>query len=732
MEKEKIENDKSVGLLKVQPFEIEPDGGLIEKEFKEKEINDIKFPTFDIPGLEEQLKAEITYESLIFDLKSCDEGLSFFCDKYDNLILQHKNSKFIKAKLKEHNMNHISYKIFALIIKRQIFLLYCLLGKKFNKGENGIDKLFSETFLNVDEDILAKDFLDKNCDYFTVDCSTPDDCESEARLQVIQLIQNLIKNERSLIDFETKINSNFLPSISTLGVSFKFIKTMIDQVSIQIQELTSMTDDKLLTEEILILFFNNCNKLEILSNFFILSYKIPHDDMFNIPENSETWHKIKKHFERRVVFSRYVIKKKLQHVFNMVILGNASLSKGFDAFKSNYLQIIGSGWYFAYFFFNKKQASIQSLKFSINPNFEVANKIWNMLDAGGVREILKLTMPSVKFSHKWYLKRTEPEINLEIIKSLIYKIETDSLDLKKEENFDEVDSDFTNFKSKVKPDKYLAEKFYKQRIKSQNNLLIDKPFSQTDLNELISRQLEENRISEYVKVRIINYKEFNIPTNKSMWSYFSCCQVEKNHYNSIIIHIHGGGFIAMSASSHENYTRKWTNQLEIPVFSIDYRLAPENPYPKALDDVYQAYMWIINYAEDVLKIKLENIFLVGDSAGGNLVLSLTYLLIILEKRLPTALILAYPAMRISLTSMSCSMLNVLNDIILPYHLLKYCLESYRREYLVEDDPFVSPLLMNPKVMAHLPPVRIICGSSDPLRDDALVFLNKLMYKMIIF
>jgi len=98
----------------------------------------------------------------------------------------------------------------------------------------------------------------------------------------------------------------------------------------------------------------------------------------------------------------------------------------------------------------------------------------------------------------------------------------------------------------------------------------------------------------------------------------------------------------MSASSHENYTRKWANMLEIPLFSIDYRLAPENPYPKALDDVYQAYMWIIKYAEDFYKMDLDKIILVGDSAGGNLVVSLCYLLILSGRKLPTAIFLAYP------------------------------------------------------------------------------------------
>jgi hormone-sensitive lipase len=183
----------------------------------------------------------------------------------------------------------------------------------------------------------------------------------------------------------------------------------------------------------------------------------------------------------------------------------------------------------------------------------------------------------------------------------------------------------------------------------------------------------------------------------------------------------------MSASSHENYTRKWTNTLQIPVFSIDYRLSPEFPYPKSLDDVYQAYMWIINFGEEIFKNKITNIILVGDSAGGNLVMSLTYLLIMMGQKLPTALMLAYPALCVSESHMCSSYLNVLNDIILPYHLLKFCLDSYRNDYMNEADPFLSPIIMSDNILKKLPPVRIFCGSTDPLRDDSIHLLYRLMY-----
>jgi len=88
--------------------------------------------------------------------------------------------------------------------------------------------------------------------------------------------------------------------------------------------------------------------------------------------------------------------------------------------------------------------------------------------------------------------------------------------------------------------------------------------------------------------------------------------------DAIMIHIHGGGFVAMSSSSHQSYSRRWANEIGIPIFSIDYRLAPENAYPAALNDVWQAYYWIVNNCTTYFGIKPEKIIVSGDSAGGNL------------------------------------------------------------------------------------------------------------------
>ena len=119
-----------------------------------------------------------------------------------------------------------------------------------------------------------------------------------------------------------------------------------------------------------------------------------------------------------------------------------------------------------------------------------------------------------------------------------------------------------------------------------------------------------------------------------------------NTVDKLIIHIHGGGFVAMSSSSHQNYTRIWANELGIPIFSIDYRLAPKWKFPCALVDCWQVYQWLIERGCQELGLNggapPKKVILVGDSAGGNLVAALTCLAIQRNYRIPDGIQLIYP------------------------------------------------------------------------------------------
>lgn len=69
--------------------------------------------------------------------------------------------------------------------------------------------------------------------------------------------------------------------------------------------------------------------------------------------------------------------------------------------------------------------------------------------------------------------------------------------------------------------------------------------------------------------------------------------------DGVLFHCHGGGFVAQSSKSHETYLRDWAAKLNVPIVSIDYSLAPQAPFPRALDEVFYAYCWMLNNFKEI-------------------------------------------------------------------------------------------------------------------------------------
>uniref|UniRef100_A0A0N5BSJ9 Hormone-sensitive lipase n=1 Tax=Strongyloides papillosus TaxID=174720 RepID=A0A0N5BSJ9_STREA len=143
----------------------------------------------------------------------------------------------------------------------------------------------------------------------------------------------------------------------------------------------------------------------------------------------------------------------------------------------------------------------------------------------------------------------------------------------------------------------------------------------------------------------------------------------------LIFHCHGGGYLATSSKSHECYLRSWAKQSNCPIISIDYSLAPENPYPKAIEEVLYAYAYILKYP---FKFGWtgEKIVFVGDSAGGNLITSLTMRLISLNvKRMPDALVPIYTPFLFQYLPSPSRLLSFM-DPLLHVGMLLRCLTAY--------------------------------------------------------
>uniref|UniRef100_A0A0N4ZFU3 Hormone-sensitive lipase n=1 Tax=Parastrongyloides trichosuri TaxID=131310 RepID=A0A0N4ZFU3_PARTI len=143
----------------------------------------------------------------------------------------------------------------------------------------------------------------------------------------------------------------------------------------------------------------------------------------------------------------------------------------------------------------------------------------------------------------------------------------------------------------------------------------------------------------------------------------------------LIFHCHGGGYLATSSKSHECYLRSWAKQTNCPVVSIDYSLAPENPYPKPTEEVLYAYGYIIRNPHK-FGWTGEKIVFIGDSAGGNLITSVTIRLVTLNiKKMPDAVIPIYTPFLFQYLPSPSRMLSFM-DPLLHVGMLLRCLTAY--------------------------------------------------------
>ncbi|KAL2077262.1 hypothetical protein ACEWY4_026766 [Coilia grayii] len=142
----------------------------------------------------------------------------------------------------------------------------------------------------------------------------------------------------------------------------------------------------------------------------------------------------------------------------------------------------------------------------------------------------------------------------------------------------------------------------------------------------------------------------------------------------LIIHFHGGGFVAQTSKSHETYLKSWSRDLAVPVLSVDYSLAPEAPFPRALEECFYAYCWALQNCH-LLGESSERVCLAGDSAGGNLCITVSMRAMSNGVRVPDGIMAAYPAMLLTL-DVSPSRLLTLIDPMLPLGVLCKCINAY--------------------------------------------------------
>lgn len=142
----------------------------------------------------------------------------------------------------------------------------------------------------------------------------------------------------------------------------------------------------------------------------------------------------------------------------------------------------------------------------------------------------------------------------------------------------------------------------------------------------------------------------------------------------LLVHCHGGGFVAQSSKSHEVYLRQWAKDLNVPILSIDYSLSPEHPFPRALEECFYAYAWAVKNCRS-LGSTGEVICLAGDSAGGNLMISTAMRAASFGIRVPDGIVAAYTPVLVHYTPSPSRMLSLM-DPLLPVGILVRCMAAY--------------------------------------------------------
>lgn len=190
--------------------------------------------------------------------------------------------------------------------------------------------------------------------------------------------------------------------------------------------------------------------------------------------------------------------------------------------------------------------------------------------------------------------------------------------------------------------------------------------------------------------------------------------------SALLVFYHGGGWVIGTRASHDNTARFFAKHAGARVLSVEYRLAPEHPFPAAADDAVAAFDYGHAKATD-LGADPERIAVGGDSAGGNLAAVVSQVTTRRGGPAPAFQMLLYPGVDASVRRRSRELFG--NGFFLTDTDLTWFLNHYAPTGVDRADPRMSPLLATD--LSGLPPAYIATAGFDPLRDEGEAYGEKL-------
>ena len=662
----------------------------------------VKFPNFNDPEFEEKIREKVDENVLLNDVNTLIDTLNNLENHYIKLISSNKNNfNDLTESYKKKTYN------FLVIIRAMNYQFQILKSKIILLSNPNEKSSLLEALNKMSFDLFFEEYKEQFSHLILSQYKSNSDKE-----KLIEIIENIINNSKEI----SNVDSNYF-GINLLDFYIKFSIKVINPIISQINKFSSLQNIK--SEENQLIYFNLIFSLEKLNTLNLLiknNFIIPKNDIFNLDENSKEWKEINKLI--------YIVSPKDEKLIHD---GFNKIEKYFNSLRPLVTYGITSSWNTI----NTLKCIPLLIKYKLFPNSSfyeskklemlgcenLTSQVLNMGKIPLIKKVILKNCPKIYCKRKIYLKREENEITENYIKSILPKIYKDNPLINKEQN--------------LKTEKEEIEKEETQ-IENTESLSIDNSENTNSNLPLYLEKILKKDKKYYTSTRLFHSSTiyFTNEVKKSFQNFF--CRTPKNYIRkTLLIHIHGGGFVAMTTTMHEPYLRKWSNKLKIPILGLNYHLSPEVKYPKAIDDIFQSYMWIIKNGKNELNLDFEYLILSGDSAGGNLILSLIFLLIYKNKfenlniRLPDLIIAQYPCCNTSINNMNYSLMLCWEDFFLNNDFLQYANFSYRGNYLNDNDPFLNPEKVNLDLLKYLPRTRFFFGGADPLRDDII----RLIYKI---
>ena len=254
----------------------------------------------------------------------------------------------------------------------------------------------------------------------------------------------------------------------------------------------------------------------------------------------------------------------------------------------------------------------------------------------------------------------------------------------------------------------------KETKRNQNLMqVIRKVHGMVENTDIEKHRQSQNHIGAVLtNSKELTYREIDIDGMYGEW-----VSVNRPHMKKyVILYCHGGGYSTGSSVYARTLTSKLATSTSMDVLCFDYRLAPEHPYPAALEDAVKAWNYLM-----LLGYGARDVIVAGDSAGGNLALVLALWLKEQKRLLPRGLALLSPWTDLTSSGKSHEVKAEL-DPVLDEEYLNRMIKAYAEGKDLRD-PFISPLFGD---LDGLPPTYIQVGENEILLSDSIRLHKKMV------